>query len=197
VVYDPPETFTRVPYDEGGVAVPYPSSFENCTEEEGPAENGFPPLASTSSGRATGCTVRVGTPGFLPSIAIRATVGYYLTDRFALAGSVRFQPVAGVGTLSNLLLQLRGQYLLTEPAATGVHVAPFLGASVGQIQFAPDQQDLLTPWIRSGLGGVQLGSVVGYRFMRNFGLVATPEMHILFPDFLFVFDVTASIEVGF
>jgi hypothetical protein len=198
VVYDPPEEFRRVPYEEGGVRVPYPSSYEGCLEDPSSAmEMGFPALQATASGRAVGCTVRVGTPGFLPSFAIRGTLGYYVTERLAIAGSVRFQPVSGVGTLSNLLLQLRAQYLLTDPAATGVHVAPFLGGSAGQIQFSPDQQDLVAPWIRSGLGGVQVGSVVGYRFVKNFGLVATPEIHVLFPDFMFVFDVSFSIEVGF
>ncbi len=177
--------------------------FQDCLADD---QGFFPDDTGT---RATGCNVRVETPGFLAAVALRVGFGYYVIPRLALSAQLRFQVATidgaggmgaggGAGTLANLLIGLRAQYLVTDPAATeGLFVAPFIGTSVGQIQLRPDQAGQDEPFLRSGLNGVQLGSVIGYHIVKNFGIVATPEVHILFPDFLFDFDVTIGAQVSF
>jgi len=141
--------------------------------------------------------VRVETPGFVPTIAIRATAGYYFTERIGAALTFRFQPSAGQGAFSSILLGVRGQYLVTAPAAEGLNAAIFLGTSYGQIQPQPPQGSQNAPFIRAGLNGIQVGTVLGYRVAKNFGFNLTPEVHILLPLFLFNIDLTAGLEVGF
>ena len=130
------------------------------------------------------------------------TIGYWIIPRFALAATVRFQFDAGEGSLSNLLIGLRAMYQLTIPTGAGFHADVFIGTSVGQIQLRPGQNGteanpIEEPYMVSGLNGVQLGTNIGYRFARNIGLTLTPELHVLFPQFLFNIDVTASIAVAF
>jgi len=177
--------------------------FQDCEADD---QGFFPDPTGT---RATGCNVRVETPGFLSAIAIRFGVGYYVIPRLAISAQLRFQVVTidgaggfgaggGAGTLANLLIGLRAQYLVTDPNATkGLFLAPFVGTSVGQIQLRPGQAGQAEPFVRSGLNGVQLGSVVGFHIMKNFGIIAVPEVHILFPDFVFNFDVTIGAQVSF
>lgn len=141
--------------------------------------------------------VRLENPGLLPTYALRLELGYWIVPRFAVSGTVRFQFDAGRGTLSRLLLGLRGHVQLTTPSATGLNANVFLGTSYGQIQLKPPQKGANEPYIISGFNGVQLGGSIGYRFMRNFGIYATPEIHLLFPTFLFNVDVTAGVEVAF
>ncbi len=141
--------------------------------------------------------VRLETAGFVPTYALRFTVGYWIIPHFAVAATVRFQFDAGLGTLSNMLLGLRAQYQLTAPAADGLHADAFLGTSFGQIQLKPSQNGDREPYIISGLNGVQLGANIGYRFTRNVGAVITPEVHLLFPQFLFAIDFTASLSFSF
>ncbi len=141
--------------------------------------------------------VRVEQSGLVPAVALRATAGAYLTKRFGLAASVRYQLDAGQGSFANLLLGLRAQYLLTPPASTGFQAAIFLGTSFGQIQLRPPQDSPDEPYIISGLNGVQVGSSMVYRVARNFGFHLTPEIHILLPTFLFDVDLTGGIEVAF
>jgi hypothetical protein len=140
-------------------------------------DNGFFP--DESGTRASGCEVRVETPGFLSSVALRFGVGYYVIPRLALSAQLRFQ-------------------VATDPEATdGLFVAPFLGTAVGQIQLRPDQAGQAEPFLRSGLNSAQLGSVVGFHITKNFGVVVVPEVHLLFPDFLFNFDVTLGVQAAF
>ncbi|MCA9601304.1 MAG: hypothetical protein R3A78_10455 [Polyangiales bacterium] len=142
--------------------------------------------------------VRIQTPGFVPTFALRVTAGYYIFERLALAGTWRFQPSAGEGAMANMLLGLRAQYLFTTPREEGLGLAGFVGGSYGQIQPQPAQPTSdKAPYVRAGLGGVQLGGVVVYRFSRNFGLHFTPEVHMLLPLFLFNLDFTAGVEIGF
>jgi hypothetical protein len=141
--------------------------------------------------------VQVATPGFVPTVALRATVGYYLTERFALAATLRYQFNAGESSMANMLIGVRGQFLFTEPVAEGLHLAGFIGTSYGQIQLQVEQPQPPAPYILSGLNGVQLGTVLGYRFSRNLGVVVTPELHILFPTFMIGIDFTAGLEVAF
>ncbi|MEM7606362.1 MAG: hypothetical protein AAF411_13480, partial [Myxococcota bacterium] len=141
--------------------------------------------------------VRLETPGLLPTYALRFTLGYWIIPRFAVAATVRFQFNAGEGSLSNLLLGIRAMYQVTQPAGEGLNANVFLGTSVGQIQLQPEQVGAIEPYIVSGLNGVQIGSNVGYRFSRNIGVTLTPEIHLLFPQFLFAIDLTASVSASF
>ncbi|MCS6797472.1 MAG: hypothetical protein NZ898_02890 [Myxococcota bacterium] len=142
--------------------------------------------------------VRIETPGFTPTYALRAVVGYYFTERIAVGGGIRFQFSSGQGTMAGLQLQLRGQYLLTPPRAEGFSAALMLGTSYGQIQPQPPQADApYVPFVRSGLNGVQAGAVLVHRVARNFGFHLTPEIHILFPTFLFDIDLSAGLEIAF
>lgn len=146
--------------------------------------------------------VRVEQAGTLPTYAARLTLGYWIIPRFALAATVRFQFDAGEGSLSSLLIGLRAMYQLTEPTGAGFHADVFVGTSIGQIQLRPPQNGTAAnpieePYIVSGLNGVQLGANVGYRFTRNIGVTLTPELHVLFPQFLFNIDLTASVAVAF
>jgi hypothetical protein len=170
-------------------------------------DSGFFPDATGN--HASGCSVRVETPGFLAAIALRFGVGYYATSRFAISAQFRLQLATidgtggmggggGAGTFANLLIGLRAQYLVTDPSATeGLFVAPFAGGSIGQIQLRPDQAEQYEPFIVAGLGGIQLGSVIGYHIVKNFGVTVTPEVHILFPEFLFDFDITLGVQAAF
>ncbi len=140
--------------------------------------------------------VRIATPGFVPTFALRVAVGYYFLPRLGASVSLRFQPNAGAGSFSHMLLGAQIQYLLTKPTAEGFGAAAFLGGSFGQIQLQPPQSGAVGPYVISGLNGVQLGSMLTYRISKNFGFFATPEVHILVPTFLFDLDVSAGIEVG-
>jgi hypothetical protein len=142
--------------------------------------------------------VRIQTPGFVPTFALRVTAGYYVFERLAAALTWRFQPNSGQGALSSMLLGLRVQYLITDPAAEGLALTAHLGTSYGQIQPQPSQPTSdKAPFVRSGLNGFQGGGGIVYRFSKNFGLFFTPEVHVLLPLFLFNIDLTAGLEVGF
>ncbi|MGB0678753.1 MAG: EB domain-containing protein [Polyangiales bacterium] len=142
--------------------------------------------------------VRVVEPGFVPTFAIRAAVGYWILPRLAAALSVRFQPNAGEGILANFQLGGRVQVLLTRPRATGFHISALLGSSIGQIQLQPDQGGAdQSPFVISGLNSAEFGAVLGYRFTRNFGLHLTPQAIVLFPTTLFNVDTTLGVEVAF
>ncbi len=141
--------------------------------------------------------VRLEQPGFLTTYALRFTLGYWIIPRLAAAATVRFQLDAGQGSFANLLIGLRVMYQVTQPAAEGLNANVFLGTSYGQIQLKPPQNGAEEPYIISGLNGVQIGANVGYRFMRNVGVTFSPEIHLLFPKFLFGIDLTASLSVGF
>ncbi|MDH5491129.1 MAG: hypothetical protein OEY14_04190, partial [Myxococcales bacterium] len=141
--------------------------------------------------------VTLAVPGLLPALALRGTFGVWILSRLAVALSARFQFNAGEGTLANLLLGARAQVQLTTPAPTGLNASAFVGTSVGQIQLQPPQDGAEEPFIISGLNGVQVGGVIGYRLMPNFGFHLSPELHFLFPTFLFAVDLTAGIELAF
>lgn len=143
------------------------------------------------------CNVRLQTPGFVLAPALRVTAGVWVLPRLAIAATFRFQFNAGEGSLANMLIGGRVQYQLTEPSADGLHADIHVGTSVGQIQLQPPQNGADEPYIISGLNGVQLGGTVGYRFVDNVGVFITPELHFLFPTFVFVLDITAGLEFAF
>ncbi|MCB9666647.1 MAG: hypothetical protein H6715_00790 [Myxococcales bacterium] len=156
--------------------------------------------SDNDNGNGDDC-VEVNTPGVVPTVALRATVGYYIWTRFALAASFRFQLERGSGQMSGMQIGIRGQYLFTTPRETGLNVAGLLGFTYGQISPKPPQQSEEPkkgwPFVLAGLNGANVGAVVGYRFTRNFGVHVTPEFHILFPNVLLNLDLTAGVEVGF
>ncbi len=142
--------------------------------------------------------VGVDGAGLVPVFALKVAFGYYFWKSFGAALSLRYQFDAEGRGIPNFLIGGRLQYLFTERKATGFNAAALIGTSVGQIQLRPPQPDGLDrPTTITGLNGVQFGAVLGYRFHRNFGLQVTPEMHVLFPDSLIAFDLSAGVEVAF
>lgn len=129
--------------------------------------------------------------------------GVYLTDRVALALRLRYSPGGGQGALSNFLVGARVHYRLTEPRREGFHAAIFGGVMAGQIQVRPKQKptvegaDIDRPWAATGLGGLEVGAKLGYRFTPNFGVFASPELYTLFPDFSFGLQATLGLDVTF
>ena len=144
----------------------------------------------------------VETPGFVANLGLRLDIGYYIVPRwFAVAALLRFQPIAGQGTLSFMQIGLRIETELTEPVPVGFHVHLHLGFVIyGQIQvFLPRATDRnpYAPWGQSGYQAIDFGSTIGYRFMPNFGIHIQPVLVFNLPTFLFTLDVMAGFEVGF
>jgi outer membrane protein OmpA-like peptidoglycan-associated protein len=129
--------------------------------------------------------------------------GYFVTERFGVGGRVRWNPNSGDGVMSNILVGFRTYYQLSEPKQTGLHTMLFAGLMLGQIQVRPKQRpttptdDIERPWVRTGLGGLEVGGKVAYRFKRNLGVFASPEIYTLFPDFSFGLQVTAGLDFTF
>lgn len=148
--------------------------------------------------RLEDCAVAVSTPGFVPTLAVRGTFGVFVTERLSLAASLRYQFAAGQGTLAGILIGGRLGYQVTQPSATGLFADVFLGGSVGQIQPQPKSQTGIDgPFVLGGLGGVQVGSRLGYRFLPNVGISFIPEAHFLLPTFLFNLDLTLGMHFAF
>jgi hypothetical protein len=145
------------------------------------------------------CTVAIQSPGFVPMPVLNVAIGYYITPRFSLSGAARVQIGAGEGVMAGIFASVRGEYLVTKPAAKGFHTGLMLGVGAGRIQAQPPAQTdkAKGPYVTSGLGGVQLGVRLGYRFTRNFGLVVLPIANLMMPAFLFDLDLTGGIQVAF
>ncbi|MFW6050498.1 MAG: hypothetical protein ACODAU_04950 [Myxococcota bacterium] len=162
---------------------------------DGSCSSYVPPRTDDCGGREF--CVRVQEPGMLPTFAVTTTLGYYVLPRFALALSVRSAFSGGSDALAGLMAGVRAQYDFVQPQPEGLSLAAFGGASVGQIQVQPDQGGSREPYITSGPGSAQLGGVIGYRFLPGFGLVATPQVHLLFPTFMFAMDLTVGLDLAF
>lgn len=143
--------------------------------------------------------VRLKSSGFVPQVALRANVGYFITPRFAASGLFRFQFSSGEGTLAGILLGARGEYLLTEPHSKGLSISGFGGFTFGQIQARPpaDGSGDDAPFAVTGPLGAHVGSNVRYRFMPNFGVFGAPELDVQFPAFMFHIDATLGVEAAF
>lgn len=145
--------------------------------------------------------VRVKKPGFVPGLGMRMQIGYFFSDHFALSIPIRLQFSAGQGTLSRVLLGLRGEYQWLKPKATGWLFSNYLGFTVGQIQAQPPADNATdnAPWVISGPVGAHLGIYqLRFRFHPNVGLVSSAELDIQFPNFLMNIDWTAlGIETAF
>ena len=144
--------------------------------------------------------VRVEQPGVVANIALRANFGYFLSDSFALSLPFRFQFNAGTSSFSHFLLGLRGEVLFSAAeTATGLFSGFFFGATYGQIQVKPPPKDATrpAPFAKSGPVGGHVGVNVRYRFIRNFGLIASPELDVQFPGLLFNMDLMLGAEGAF
>jgi hypothetical protein len=144
--------------------------------------------------------VRVKSPGFVPSLAMRAAVGHFITDRISVAAIFRLAFSAGEGTMANMLLGARGEFMLTAPRSKGLMISLFGGGTFGQIQVQPpaDGGTEGAPFIKSGLMGVHAGTNIRYRFSKHFGVYAAPEFDFQLPTFLFNLDLTvAGVEAAF
>lgn len=143
--------------------------------------------------------VRMKSAGFVPQVALRANVGYFITERFAASALFRFQFSSGEGTLAGVLLGARAEYLLTDPRPKGLLISGFGGFTVGQIQSQPpavgDSDG--APFVVTGPLGVHVGSTIRYRIIPSFGLFGAPEIDVQLPAFLFHVDATLGIEAAF
>jgi hypothetical protein len=143
---------------------------------------------------------RVETPGMVPSLGLRLTPGYFLSNSFALSLPIRIAFDAGEGSFSRILVGLRGELLFSEMTeATGFPVSWFFGATYGQIQVKPPPKntDRPAPYVVSGPVGVHTGINVRMRLHRNFGILISPEIDVLFPDLLFAGDLSIGAEGAF
>lgn len=158
------------------------------------------PSAGPDDGSPDGYCVSVPTVGFVPNIAIRAALGYFVAPWLSLAAIIRYQPDHGVGQFPGMLLGGRAEIMLTSPKATGFSMSLFAGGTMGTIHVKPApkdaQWDAVAPYIISGLGGAHLGTNMRYRFARNVGVFLAPELDVQFPLFLFNIDMTAGLELA-
>jgi hypothetical protein len=148
----------------------------------------------------SGYCVRVVKAGVVANLALRLSPGYFVSTRFALSVPLRFQFDAGKGSMSHMLIGLRGEYMLTgSTMATGVPVSWFFGGSYGQIQAKPPPKDpkRATPYAISGPFGLHTGINVRFRIHRNFGFIISPEVDLQLPDLMFNGDLAGGVEVAF
>jgi len=144
--------------------------------------------------------VRVEQPGVVSNLALRLNPGYFITKSFALSMPIRIQFNSGEGSMSNMLIGLRGEVLFSEmKEATGFPISFFFGATYGQIQAQPPPKTsgAAAPFVTSGPIGAHVGVNVRYRLHRNFGLIAAPEFDVQFPGLLFNFDLAGGVEAAF
>jgi outer membrane protein OmpA-like peptidoglycan-associated protein len=134
---------------------------------------------------------------------VHLAFGGWVTERFGLAARLRISPRASSGPMSHVVVGARALYRVVVPRREGFHLSVFGGVMAGQIQVRPKQEptppseDVDRPWVRTGLGGLEVGANVGYRITPAFGLFASPEFYILFPDFSFGLQATLGVDVSF
>jgi hypothetical protein len=181
----------------GRVAAPQPGA--DCYDESGALRPECQSYVFPSAGDCSGpeACVRVAETGLLPVMGLRLAVGHYILPRLAMVATMRMG-FGGSGFMGQWMMGMRAQYLFTSLDATGFNASAFFGGSVGQIQTQPDQghgvRDL---FVSPGLGSFQVGAVLGYRFLPNFGIHVTPEVHVFVPSGTLVLDMTAGIETAF
>ncbi len=158
------------------------------------------PAAGQVDGAPDAYCVSVPTPGFVPNMAIRAAIGYFVAPWLSLAAILRYQPDHGGGQLPGMLVGGRAEIMLTTPKATGFSMSLFAGGTMGTIHAKPPTKDpkwdATAPYIISGLGGAHVGSNMRYRFARNVGLFLAPEVDLQFPLFMFHIDMAAGLELA-
>lgn len=161
--------------------------------------DGVRTFASAGGQNPSRYCAKVAATGLAFSPAMRANVGYFILPRLSVAAIFRLQFSHGVTTLAGMLLGGRLEYMILDPREKGLMISAFLGGTVGQIQVkAPASTgQTATPFIISGMGGAHAGATVRYRFHRNIGVFASPEVDFQFPDYLFNIDLTLGPEVSF
>ena len=140
--------------------------------------------------------VRVKSPGFVVTPALRANFGYFVSKRFSLAAITRLQFSAGQGSFANLLLGARGEFMILPPVIKGPMLSAFFGATFGQIQATVSTEDD-GPWVKTGPIGAHVGVTFRYRFHRLVGAFISPELDVLFPDTLTHVDIPFGVELAF
>jgi hypothetical protein len=146
----------------------------------------------------------------VPSTQLDLEIGAYFTDRVGLALGVRVNIKAGLGTLSRVMFNLRGQVQLTQPRFTGINVALHAGIGIGQIQLQPNQRpnpatpdvQMREPWIQTGLLAITGGLTTSYRIINGFGFYVEPEVVLLVPlgagnKMTWGLDLAAGVEIAF
>ncbi|MFI5306672.1 MAG: hypothetical protein ACHQ53_04920 [Polyangiales bacterium] len=159
-----------------------------------------PGAPATDSYKPSSYCVRVAKGGVVPNLALRLNPGYWVGKSFALSLPIRFQFAAGQGSMSHLMIGLRGEFLLNKvDKATGTPVSLYFGAAYGQIQAKPPPKDPKrpAPYAISGPLGLNTGVNVRVRFHRNFGLIFTPEVDVMLPNLMLNFDLSGGVEAAF
>lgn len=202
----PRESRPRLFLQLGGVVGAYRTASGMHTDS---AENvSSPPSVNAGyiPGGAPGCDadagafcVRVTQNGVLPVFGGRLTLGYWVSPRWAIAVGVRGGPGSGKSALSYTLLQFRAQVLVSNPDDTRFHAAITLGTSLGQTQVQPQQEGVAVtrPWAQVGLGSVQLGTILGYRFADHIGVFAQLDGNVFYRLFNVGADLTLGLEFDF
>lgn len=213
----------RYYFNPASAWVPDKDSFDDYEDQAGGVPRARTPLPGTceADGIATGpldvestdgsggnfldyvpskYCVRVEQPGVVNNLALRLNPGYFITDGFALSLPIRIQFNSGEGSMSNMLIGLRGEVLFSEmEEPTGFPISFFFGATYGQIQAQPPPKDasIAAPFVTSGPIGAHIGMNVRWRIHRNFGLIVAPEFDVQFPGLLFNFDLAGGLEAAF
>ncbi len=159
-----------------------------------------PPILMFDDYQPSKYCVRVERAGIVSNLALRLAPGYFVTDTIAVSIPIRFQFDAGEGSLSHMLLGVRGELLFSRmEQATGFPVSWFLGFSYGQIQAKPPPKDPSrpAPYVISGPVGAHTGINVRWRFERDWGVIFSPEIDFQFPDFLINADAMLGVEAAF
>lgn len=159
--------------------------------------NATAPAGSATSATADNYCVRVTSGLFVFAPGIHVGVGAWLTERIGLSLRARIGFGNGGGTLAFVQVGLRAHFRLVVPKPDGLHVSLFLGGGVGQVQVRPKQIGADRPWARTGLGGVELGANIGYRFTPNVGIFVQPGAYALFPDFSLGLQATVGLDLAF
>lgn len=147
--------------------------------------------------------VRVNSQGLASTTALRFAAGYFVNDTIGLGATMRLQLESGLGTAANIMFGPRIEFMLSSIKPTGLLVSMFVGGTFGQLQvpspgaLSGDESNIEKPWIVSGLFGANAGLSIRYRFVKNFGIVLSPELDLQFPDLLFNIDLPLGLEVAF
>jgi hypothetical protein len=155
--------------------------------------------------RLTDCTVAVSPGGFVAVPIVNVAAGYFVTPQLALALTGRFQLAKGEGPLAGTLLGLRAEYLISQPAETGLRGGLIAGFSIGQMQARPSpkgNEESQGPFATNAgvdkIGvAVTVGARLSYRFIPNLGINITPALNFGLPNFLFALDATGGLELAF
>jgi len=140
------------------------------------------------------------TPVFV--LGLRATLGYWLSPRWAIALGVRAGPGGGSDPTSYLMIGSRAQVLLTNPDNSNFDLSLFLGVGFGQTQLRPSQESsngmsVVRPWIQTGLLSVNIGAVASYRFLDHLGLFGQVGATVFFPNVTYGVEATVGPELAF